>query len=281
MLATAAMFLQSCGAQALSRVTRSRFGVKPPLAHSSVLNREYYGGLIFFLEGRSSRSSAASDDSLGQLSPIDLDLGFNDLTGSSSKTPTLSDDSPANDETKTELSNSVSVSISSDPSTHESAPPSVNYEHGDGNGLLRINSNTKSAASQPRLRISLRRGKHLGSKKGSVKESKQNVNQNNNSLADLPNVRPKPRTLSGSRRAKRLLVSAKDGFISNITPGQSRKKLPTPVSMNLFKNFEKLCSSDGRVVRASTSGAVDASLIPSPVKSMTVKLIITAAVLDP
>ena len=39
-------------------------------------------------------------------------------------------------------------------------------------------------------------------------------------------------------------------------------------------------SSDGRVVRASASGAVDLGLIPSRVKPMTLKLVFTASLLD-
>ena len=39
-------------------------------------------------------------------------------------------------------------------------------------------------------------------------------------------------------------------------------------------------SSDGRLVRASASGAVDCGLIPSRVKLMTSKLIFTASLLD-
>ena len=39
-------------------------------------------------------------------------------------------------------------------------------------------------------------------------------------------------------------------------------------------------SSDGRVVRAFTSGAVDLGLIPSRVKPMTLKLVLTASLLD-
>ena len=39
-------------------------------------------------------------------------------------------------------------------------------------------------------------------------------------------------------------------------------------------------SSDGRVVRASGSGAVDLGLIPSRVKPMTLKLVFTASPLD-
>ena len=39
-------------------------------------------------------------------------------------------------------------------------------------------------------------------------------------------------------------------------------------------------SSDGRVVRASASGAVDLGLIPSRVKSMTLKLVFTAFLLE-
>ena len=39
-------------------------------------------------------------------------------------------------------------------------------------------------------------------------------------------------------------------------------------------------SSDGRVVRASASGAVDLGLISSRVKPMTLKLVFTASLLD-
>ena len=39
-------------------------------------------------------------------------------------------------------------------------------------------------------------------------------------------------------------------------------------------------SLDGRVVRASASGAVDSGLIPSRVKPMTIKLVFTASLLD-
>ena len=39
-------------------------------------------------------------------------------------------------------------------------------------------------------------------------------------------------------------------------------------------------SSDGRVVRASTSGTVDLGLIPSRVKPMTLKLLFTAFLLE-
>ena len=48
--------------------------------------------------------------------------------------------------------------------------------------------------------------------------------------------------------------------------------------------FENACVilkySDGRVVRASASGAVDSGLIPSRVKPMTLKLVFTATLLD-
>ena len=40
-----------------------------------------------------------------------------------------------------------------------------------------------------------------------------------------------------------------------------------------------LQSSDGRVVRASASGAVDLGLIPSRIKPMTLKLVFTAFLL--
>ena len=41
-----------------------------------------------------------------------------------------------------------------------------------------------------------------------------------------------------------------------------------------------LNSLAGRVVRASASGAVDSGFIPSRVKSMTLKLVFTASLLD-
>ena len=42
----------------------------------------------------------------------------------------------------------------------------------------------------------------------------------------------------------------------------------------------KVYSSDGQVVRASASGAIDSGLIPSRVKLMTLKLVSTASLLD-
>ena len=39
-------------------------------------------------------------------------------------------------------------------------------------------------------------------------------------------------------------------------------------------------SSDGRMVRASASGAEDSGLIPSRVKPMTLKLVFTSSLLD-
>ena len=44
--------------------------------------------------------------------------------------------------------------------------------------------------------------------------------------------------------------------------------------------FWLLNSSDGRVVRASSSGAVDSGLIPSRVTPMTLKLTFTASLLE-
>ena len=41
-----------------------------------------------------------------------------------------------------------------------------------------------------------------------------------------------------------------------------------------------LCRLDGRAVRASASGPVDFGLIPSRVKSMALKLLVTASLLD-
>ena len=43
---------------------------------------------------------------------------------------------------------------------------------------------------------------------------------------------------------------------------------------------ERHNSSDGRVVRASASGAADSGLIPSRVKPMTLKLVFTTSLLD-
>ena len=50
--------------------------------------------------------------------------------------------------------------------------------------------------------------------------------------------------------------------------------------MKIGYRYENKNSSDGRVVRASASGAVDLGLIPSWVKPMTLKLVITAFLLD-
>ena len=49
----------------------------------------------------------------------------------------------------------------------------------------------------------------------------------------------------------------------------------------MVKNVFSLSTcSDGRVVKASASGAVDSGLIASRVKLMTLKLVFTAALLD-
>ena len=48
----------------------------------------------------------------------------------------------------------------------------------------------------------------------------------------------------------------------------------------LFVTWSLFQSSDGRVVRASASGAVHSGLIPSQVKPMTLKLVFTASLLD-
>ena len=50
------------------------------------------------------------------------------------------------------------------------------------------------------------------------------------------------------------------------------------VSINISMRIQN--NSDGRVIRASASGAVNLGLIPSPVKSMTIKLVFTASLLD-
>ena len=51
-------------------------------------------------------------------------------------------------------------------------------------------------------------------------------------------------------------------------------------SNSLNSSFLPNSNSDGRVVRASASGAVDAGLIPSRLKPMTLKLVFTASLLD-
>ena len=48
----------------------------------------------------------------------------------------------------------------------------------------------------------------------------------------------------------------------------------------IWLTFGKFNSSDGRVVRASASRAVDLGLIPSRVKLMTLKLVFTASLLN-
>ena len=45
-------------------------------------------------------------------------------------------------------------------------------------------------------------------------------------------------------------------------------------------DVDKINSSDGRTLRASASAAVDLDLIPSRIKSMTLKLVFTASLLD-
>ena len=61
------------------------------------------------------------------------------------------------------------------------------------------------------------------------------------------------------------------------------KRKNTDRLLKLHKNetkSEKLSSSDDRVVSASASRAVDFRLIPSRLKSVTVKLVFTAFLLD-
>ena len=58
--------------------------------------------------------------------------------------------------------------------------------------------------------------------------------------------------------------------------GRTRLQVPVcPFSIRKCNN-----SSDGRVVRASASGAVDLGLIPSRIQLMTIKLVFTAFLLD-
>ena len=47
-----------------------------------------------------------------------------------------------------------------------------------------------------------------------------------------------------------------------------------------YRDMVCVNSSDGRVVRASASLAIDSGLIPSRVKPMTLKLVFTASLLD-
>ena len=47
-----------------------------------------------------------------------------------------------------------------------------------------------------------------------------------------------------------------------------------------FESHIYFHSSDGRVVRASATGAADSNSIPSRVKPMTLKLVFTASLLD-
>ena len=56
------------------------------------------------------------------------------------------------------------------------------------------------------------------------------------------------------------------------------KKNSHQIKINALKSL--LQSSDGRVVKASASGAVDLGLISSRVKPMTLKLVFTASLLD-
>ena len=55
-------------------------------------------------------------------------------------------------------------------------------------------------------------------------------------------------------------------------------------SLSYLRYYAEACkewrSSEGRVARASASGAVDSGLIPSRVKPMTLNLVVTASLLD-
>ena len=59
----------------------------------------------------------------------------------------------------------------------------------------------------------------------------------------------------------------------------SSLSFPYPVTRLAFASSQ-FNSSDGQVVRASASGAVDSGLIPSRIKPMTLKLVFTASLLD-
>ena len=61
------------------------------------------------------------------------------------------------------------------------------------------------------------------------------------------------------------------------------KELKRPMTVRWplrLRHWQSGTSSDGRVVRASASGAVDLGLIPSRVKPMTLKLVFAASQLD-
>ena len=63
------------------------------------------------------------------------------------------------------------------------------------------------------------------------------------------------------------------------------KQLAIEVAQNNFLKKQlnaraPLNSSDGRAVRTSAFGAVDSGLIPSQIKSMTIKLAFTASLVD-
>ena len=162
------------------------------------------------------RSSQSSDDSL-QLPPIDLDLGFDEFTGTINKTP---EEGRPVSLVKSDSVDSISeVSKASNPSiTSEEValnPPCAVLNDGDGNRLLPPELNQKPVAPQPKLRISLRRGKRASSKKKPLIES---FNQNN-SNCNSPVVRPKPRTLAMAnsiKGARKKFVSARDGLIGTI-----------------------------------------------------------------
>ena len=71
-------------------------------------------------------------------------------------------------------------------------------------------------------------------------------------------------------------------------PRKIFENLRRPYSNGHFSAFQtdlgqtllKFNSSDGRVVKVSTVGAVDSGLIPSRVKPMTLKVVFTASLLD-
>ena len=66
----------------------------------------------------------------------------------------------------------------------------------------------------------------------------------------------------------------------NNLSSEDAKKYPNVLHFGILNSENILNSSDGRVVRASALGAVDLGLIPSRVKPMTLKLVLTASVLD-
>ena len=61
---------------------------------------------------------------------------------------------------------------------------------------------------------------------------------------------------------------------------ESKNRISSYLAVLGLKKYRKPTLSDGRVLRASASGAVDSGLIPSRIKPMTFKLVFTASLID-